>query len=107
MSPVHAFMRMVRGKSLKDHSVLNKKHCQKRMNRIISDALCSAEDVEVQLENPLKSPTPKYVRELMFLDLSKRPVKLLYNELLTQHQWLHCILAVEVEDSDSVFLNFF
>lgn len=61
---------------------------------IIRDILRSLDTEDQEAE------TPKYIQHLVLYHHSSTPrVRLLYNELLTEYEWLDCILKGETDDT--------
>ena len=87
LEPINAFSRMINGLSVKEQSILMKKSSQKAMKMIFVDVL------RTLVWQQHESMTPKYVRDtVLFHHSNASRVRLLYRELMTEYQWLHCIL---------------
>ena len=97
MEPINAFSRMMNGLSVMGQPISKKKKYQKVMRRIIKDLLRS---LIWQLQD---AETPKYVCDLVLFHHScTSRVRLLYNEIMAEYQWLSSILKSDsAEDSDS------
>ena len=90
MEPINAFCRMMNGLSVKQQLITTKKSSQKTMKIMICDVLRSL----IWEQHDVK--TPKYVQNLVrYHLLSVSNVRLLYEELITDYQWLHCILKTD------------
>ena len=90
MEPINAFCRMINGLSVKEQLIITKKSSQKAMKTMICDFLRSL----IGQQQDVK--TPQYIQNLMRYHLSSTSnVRLLYDELLTDYQWLHCILKTD------------
>ena len=99
MEPMNAFSRMMNGLTVKGQHITTKKSNQKVMKVILRDVLrnmVGQSDV---------SETPKYIEKMVLFNHSaSSSVHLLYDELMSQYEWLHCILKmnrVEMEQISS------
>ena len=87
MEPINAFSRMMNGLSVTEQPISKRKKYQKVMKRIIKDIL------RALIWKLHEAETPKYVRDLVLFHHScASRVRLLYDELMTKYQWLHCVL---------------
>ena len=94
LKAINVFSRMMGGCSVKNELIVKRKPDQKVMKRILKDLLrsliCRLDEAE----------TPKYVHELMlFHHSSALRIQLIYDELLTEYKWLHCILKNHSSDT--------
>ena len=97
MEPINAFSRMMNGLSVTEQPISKKKKYQKVMKRILKDIL------RALIWKLHEAETPKYVCDLVLFHHScASRVRLLYNELLAEYQWLDRILKSKSSDlSDS------
>ena len=94
MEPINAFSRMINGLSVTEQSILKKNKYQKAMKCIIKDILRA---LIWQLH---QAEAPEYVRNLvLFHHSSTSSVRLLYQELLSEYQWLDTILKSTSNDT--------
>ena len=94
LEAINVFSRMINGFSVKEQRIMNKKLDQKMMKQIIRDVLRSL------LWKVDEAVTPQYVHGLVIFHLSAASsVYLIYDELLTDYTWLHCILKKPSTDT--------
>ena len=87
MEPINAFSRMMNGLSLKEQEILKKKKSQRTMKVLIKDILRSLVLKQHECESP------KYIQDLvLFHHQSTHRIRLLYDEMISEYQWLDCIL---------------
>ena len=92
MEAVNAINRMFRGLSVKGQVIVESKTIQKRMKRMLSEYLQTMLHSAVQHEAIL----PHYVFRLVsYQMLLAEHVRLRYNELLSEYQWIRSILVNE------------
>ena len=90
MEPINALIRMINGLSMAGQPITSKKSSQKAMKAIICDVLRTLSG------NNYDAKTPKYIQELMMYHVTSAScIRLLYHELITEYQWLDCILKSE------------
>ena len=94
LEAINVFSRMMDGFSVMDQPIVRRKKDQKMMKRIIRDILRSL------IWKLQEAETPKYVHELMLFHHSAASrVQLLYDELLAEYKWMHCILKSPYTDT--------
>ena len=87
MEPINAFCRMMNGLSNKKQPITTKKSNQRAFRMIAADVL------RALMWQQQDAKTPKYVRNMVLYHHSNAVrVRLLYDELLSSYQWMHCIL---------------
>lgn len=90
LDPINAFNHLLSGQPLKKEAILTTKTHQKKhllgmisvlMSQIISKSPSTATKI------------PKYIGKLMWFSHTNSPrIRLLYDELMKEYDWLHCIL---------------
>ena len=94
MEPINAFIRMFGGFPVSIQS--NKRH-QKFMKYIIRDGIRSLIGLGFECQ------TPKYIQDLfLFHRSTASQVQLIYDELVAEYEWLHCILKKPPSDQDTL-----
>ena len=87
MEPINALIRMINGLSMAGQPITSKKSSQRVMKAIVCDVLRTLSG------DNHDSKTPKYIQDLVMYHLTSAScVRLLYHELITEYQWLDCIL---------------
>lgn len=86
LEAIDALGRLINAVSVKGQPISANKDSQYIMQHIIKDVLCSL----IQREN--RTTLPEYVRTLALRQSSNAAkIQLIYDELLTEYQWLDCI----------------
>ena len=100
MEPINAFKRMIHGKSLKNQPIVNLKKQQKAMKKIIKDVVRSFAPQYDNVGNVVDlDETPKYIKNLVLFHLEETPeIRLIHDELLSEYEWLSCILKRKKKD---------
>ena len=88
LNPINAFNHLLSGQPLKGQAILStQKHRKVLLLGVISDFLNKL------ISQSAPSKIPEYIWKLMWFTHSETPqVRLLYDELMVEYDWVHCIL---------------